>query len=68
MVSNTCGGLTEAELPHLFERFYRADKSHSAAVRGSGIGLAIAKAAVEAQGGRIRAEKRGSDIVFQITL
>ena len=67
-VSNTCSGLTEAELPHLFERFYRADKSHSAAVRGSGIGLAIAKAAVEAQGGRIRAEKRGSDIVFQITL
>ena len=67
-VSNTCEGLDERDLAHLFDRFYRADKAHSGAVRGSGIGLAIAKAAVEAQGGRIRVEKQGERITFQITL
>lgn len=67
-VSNTCEGLDERDLAHLFDRFYRADKARSGAVRGSGIGLAIAKAAVEAQGGRIRVEKQGERITFQITL
>ena len=67
-VSNTCDGLEDADLERLFDRFYRADKSRSGAVKGSGIGLSIAKAAAEAQGGRIRAEKQGDRIVFQITL
>ena len=67
-VSNTCEGLDEMELERLFDRFYRADKARSGAVKGSGIGLSIAKAAVEAQGGRIRAERRGDGLCFRITL
>ena len=67
-VSNTCEGLDETELERLFDRFYRADKARSGAVKGSGIGLSIAKAAVEAQGGRIRAERRGDGLCFRITL
>lgn len=67
-VSNTCEGLDETELERLFDRFYRADRARSGAVKGSGIGLSIAKAAVEAQGGRIRAERRGDGLCFRITL
>ena len=67
-VYNTCEGLDETDLERLFDRFYRADKSRSGAVKGSGIGLSIAKAAVEAHGGRIRAEKSAHGIMFQVTL
>ena len=67
-VYNTCEGLDETDLERLFDRFYRADKSRSGAVKGSGIGLSIAKAAVETHGGRIRAEKSAHGIMFQVTL
>ncbi|HIV21063.1 MAG TPA: HAMP domain-containing histidine kinase [Candidatus Scatomorpha stercorigallinarum] len=67
-VYNTCEGLDETDLERLFDRFYRADKSRSGAVKGSGIGFSIAKAAVEAHGGRIRAEKSAHGIMFQVTL
>ena len=64
-VYNTCENLEEAELGRLFDRFYRADKSRSGTIKGSGIGLAIAKAAAEAQNGKTRAEKAPGGIVFQ---
>ena len=67
-VYNTCEGLDKTDLERLFDRFYRADKSRSGAVKGSGIGLSIAKAAVETHGGRIRAEKSAHGIMFQVTL
>ena len=67
-VSNTCEELDPSELKHLFDRFYRVDKSHSETANGSGIGLSIAKATAETLGGKIRVEMSGDIIRFQITL
>ena len=50
-VSNTGRGITAEDLPHLFERFYRADQSRTSG--NTGLGLAISKAIVEAHGGTI---------------
>lgn len=58
-VADTGVGIAPENLPHLFERFFRVDKSRSRAAGGSGIGLTISKALVEAMGGRIWAESAG---------
>jgi signal transduction histidine kinase len=58
-VRDTGVGIPAEHMPHIFERFYRVDKSRSRALGGSGIGLTVARAAVEAMGGRIWAESEG---------
>lgn len=68
-VADTGPGIPQADLTHLFERFYRADKARSRETGGSGLGLAIAKALVEAHGGQIRAGNRpGGGAVFTVRL
>jgi len=52
-VADSGAGIPAEDLPHIFERFWRGEKSRSRAVGGAGLGLAIAKYLVEAHGGEI---------------
>ena len=67
-VSNTVDAAQSVDTGRLFDRFYRADESHSNTVSGTGIGLSIAKATVEAHGGKISAKQAGNTITFRVTL
>ncbi len=58
-IQDTGIGIAPEHVPHLFERFYRVDKSRSRAGGGSGIGLTIAQHLIEAHGGRIWVESGG---------
>jgi signal transduction histidine kinase len=57
-VADTGIGIPESDIPHIFERFYRTDKSRGRGTGGAGIGLAIAAAIVRAHGGTISVESR----------
>jgi signal transduction histidine kinase len=62
-------GIAQEELPYIFERFYRADKSRNRATGGSGIGLTIVKSIVEAHGGKVFVEsERNVGSKFQVML
>jgi two-component system OmpR family sensor kinase/two-component system sensor histidine kinase BaeS len=59
-VRDTGDGIAPDELPYVFERFWRGDKSRARETGGSGLGLAIAKQLIEAQSGSIGVESRSS--------
>lgn len=62
-------GIAEEHLPHLFERFYRADPSRQRGSGGAGLGLAICKAIAEAHGGSIQVESQpGAGSTFTLLL
>lgn len=68
-VTDTGEGIAAEDLPHIFDRFYRGDKSRARHSGGSGLGLAIAKALIESMGGQIGVEgKLGQGSRFWFTL
>jgi PAS domain S-box-containing protein len=68
-VSDEGPGIAAPDLPHVFDRFYRADSELTKRVKGTGLGLFLAKAVVEAHGGRIWVESTaGQGTTFFFTL
>jgi len=66
-VSDTGRGIACEDIPHLFERFYRADKARSGNVSGAGLGLAITREIVQAHGGKIEVSSElGAGSLFTI--
>jgi signal transduction histidine kinase len=66
-VSDTGSGIAPEDLPHVFERFYRADRSRDRSTGGAGLGLAIARQIAELHGSRLEVESspgRGSRFHF----
>jgi PAS domain S-box-containing protein len=62
-------GIPTPDLPHIFERFYRADSDLTKRAKGTGLGLYLAKAVIEAHGGRIWVEStsgKGTTFVFTL--
>lgn len=67
-VADNGPGIDQAELPHIFERFYRASHGSQRRSAGTGLGLAISKAFVEAHGGSIWAESSAGHTVISLSL
>ena len=67
-ITNSGEGIPASDLPHVFERFYRVEKSRDAARGGAGIGLAIVKQLVEASGGKVGADSDQQSTRFWFSL
>lgn len=70
-VRDTGAGIPEHDLPHIWERFHRADPSRAREEGGTGLGLAIVRSIVEAHGGTVSAESvvgKGSTLSFTLPL
>lgn len=59
-------GIKEADLPYIFERFYRADKSRNSENQGSGIGLAVVKELMDAHQGSVEVESSQKGSLFRL--
>ena len=70
-VEDSGEGIKPDDLPHVFERFYRGEKSRNRATGGAGLGLAIARGVIEAHGGQIAVEStpgQGTRFHFHLPL
>jgi heavy metal sensor kinase len=67
-VADSGPGIDPQDLPHIFERFYLANKARSRSPGGAGLGLAISKWIAESHGGQIRCESSGSGSRFTVEL
>ena len=68
-VSDTGDGIHAEDIPHVFESFYRGDKSRSRTTGGAGLGLAISRGIVQAHGGEITVHSKvgsGSQFIFTL--
>src|SRR5690625_364577 len=69
-ISDEGEGIPKEELPYLFERLYRVEKSRSRESGGTGLGLAIAKEIIESHGGTIEIESelgQGTRVIVHLT-
>ena len=67
-LTNSGEGIREEDLPRIFERFYRGEKSRSRESGGAGIGLAIVKQIIKAHGGSVGAQSRLGETKIWFTL
>ena len=67
-VFNTGGSIPEDDIEHIWEKFYKVDKAHSRGYGGSGIGLSIVKAIIEAHGGSYGVRNRDNGVEFWFEL
>lgn len=68
-VSDSGIGISQEDLPHIFDRFYRVDKARSPSKGGSGLGLAICKQIAEGHRGRIEVQSEfGRGSTFSVFL
>lgn len=68
-VKDTGIGIAESDLPHIFERFYRVDKSRNHKTGGVGVGLTITRAIIEAHGGTITVKSKineGTEFIIML--
>ena len=67
-ISNTGIGISAEDLPHVFDRFYKTDRSRSMDKTGAGLGLYIVKNIINLHGGEISVRSGGGETEFEFTL